>query len=244
MRSLTHANPSLLAHRLWLGDDHDEQTQHLKLIQQAAGNVSPDLLVALHGRRAAAADRVAEPSRQVTITPLWRLVVGHGEGAALESGLTMSSTYGVPIIPGSALKGACAAQARREALPDAALLRCFGGPRPGGSSEATGRGSVRFWDALPVSVPRLVLDVLTPHVKPYYDQANSGNDITQPPAEYHNPIPVRFLAVEGTPFRAVLTGPAPDIDTIVELLRGACDDWGLGGKTSAGYGYCDVSEDA
>jgi CRISPR-associated protein Cmr6 len=88
----------------------------------------------------------------------------------------------------------------------------------------------------------VVIDVLTPHVKPYYDDANSARPITHPPAEYHNPVPVRFLAVEQTPFHAILTGPRIDVDAVFELLRVAADEWGLGGKTAAGYGYCTVTD--
>jgi len=100
------------------------------------------------------------------------------------------------LIPGSALKGACTTQAHRVSWPAADVLRVFGGPRPGDDSDQACRGGVRFWDALPQRQPRLVVDVLTPHVKPYYDQANSNKQVTIPPAEYHNPVPVRFLAVE------------------------------------------------
>jgi CRISPR-associated protein Cmr6 len=37
-----------------------------------------------------------------------RLLVGHGNGSATEVGLSVHHTWGVPVIPGSALKGLCA----------------------------------------------------------------------------------------------------------------------------------------
>ncbi len=245
--AITGANPSLLLHRLWLGNEHQDTQRHMEVVRDAANSI-PDallgaLLGALHGRRAAAAAVLPTTSHQVTITPMWRLVLGHGEDSVLESGLTLSSTYGVPVIPGSALKGACAAQARRTQWPSADMMRVFGGPRPADPTDPARRGSIHFWDALPQQPPRLVVDVLTPHVKPYYDEANAGEStpITHPPAEYHNPVPVRFLAVEQTPFRTFLTGPPTDVAAVIELLRVACDEWGLGGKTAAGYGYCEVT---
>ena len=114
-----------------------------------------------------------------------------------------------------------------------------------------------LWDALPTNPPTLVLDVLTPHVKDYYDKGNSGDGDTPPtnwsadehhpagyhPAEYHNPVPIRFLAVEKTCFRACLLGPEQDVARCVELLTAGLDDFGIGGKTAAGYGYCSVSEE-
>lgn len=234
--SLEKANPSLLLHRLWLGAEHEREVEHLELVRTATAAIPRELIDALHTRREAAAAALPVPSRRVRIEPMWRLVVGRGEAGTVESGLTMSNTYGLPIIPGSALKGACAAQARRAGLAAADVLQYFG-------SAAAGRGSVRFYDALPVTRPHLVLDVLTPHVKPYYDQANAGREITQPPAEYHNPVPVRFLAVERTPFRTLLIGPPADTEAVMALLRAAADEWGLGGKTSAGYGYCEVGDE-
>lgn len=211
------------------------------MVRTAASTVPVDLLNALHARRAAAAAARPGSFRKLTITPTGRLVVGHGEDSVLESNLTLSTTYGLPIIPGSALKGACAAQARRASWRPADVLRVFGGPRPDGDSDPARCGSFEFWDALPLEPPRLVVDVLTPHVQPYYEQANSNKPITQPPAEYHNPNVVRFLAVERTPFGTVLTGPDGDLDAVVKLLKAVCEEWGLGGKTAAGYGYCDVA---
>lgn len=236
-------NSSLLLHRLWLGKEHQDAQRHMEVVRDAAGSVPDDLLRALHERRAAAVAALPATSRQVTITPMWRLVIGHGEDSTLESGLTLSSTYGVPVIPGSALKGVCAAQARRTQWPTADMMRVFGSPRPADQTDPARRGGVHFWDALPQQPPRLVVDVLTPHVKPYYDQANAGEStpITHPPAEYHNPVPVRFLAVEQTTFRTLLTGPHADVAAVIKLLRVACDEWGLGGKTAAGYGYCEVA---
>ncbi|MFN2496000.1 MAG: type III-B CRISPR module RAMP protein Cmr6 [Pseudonocardiaceae bacterium] len=258
-------NPALLLHRLWLGDYSDGrddalaralQAAHLRAVADACRNVPADLLDALHARRAAAAEALVTRHLRPTwtwcsvrIEPMWRLVVGHGEDSVHETSLTLSPTYGVPMLPGTALKGLAAAAARDEAgdagwsEPDTTV---FGSPRPGQSSQAH-RGSVLIWDALPVSTPTLVLDVLTPHVKDYYDEGNSGGKTkdapTTPPAEYHNPVPIRFLAVEKTPFRAYVLGPAPDVARCVGLLKHGLDEFGIGGKTAAGYGYCSASEE-
>ncbi|MGH3929742.1 MAG: type III-B CRISPR module RAMP protein Cmr6, partial [Pseudonocardiaceae bacterium] len=196
--------------------------------------------------------------RSVLIAPMWRLVVGHGENSVHETALTLSPIYGVPVLPGTALKCLAAATARAAAkdhdrsdhdrsdhdIGDVDLGTLFGTPRPGLTSEAH-RGSVLVWDGLPIHPPRLVLDVLTPHVKDYYDTGNTtGGTPDTAPAEYHNPVPVRFLAVEKTQFRAYLIGPSNDVRDCVTLIRSGLDEWGIGGKTAAGYGYCVSREEA
>jgi CRISPR/Cas system CMR subunit Cmr6 (Cas7 group RAMP superfamily) len=248
-------NAGLLLNRLWLGDDRDDevarglQVAHLRAVADAGRNVPADLLEALHARRAAAAaalvaHRPGWTWRAVLIEPMWRLVVGHGEDSVHETSLTLSSSYGVPVLPGTALKGLAAAAARDVGWSelDSTL---FGSPRPRpGQPSQAHRGSVLIWDALPTGTPELVLDVLTPHVKDYYDEGNSKGTPATPPAEYHNPVPIRFLAVEHTTFRAYLIGPADDVAHCIGLVKAGLDEFGLGGKTAAGYGYCSVLEEA
>jgi len=273
-RSFGAINADLLMKRLWIGDSDTASVDHLTKVAAACRDLPPGLLDGLHERRAAAARHLSSRSgcsaRSVLLTPLWRVVVGHGEDTVHETSLTMSPTYGFPVFPGSALKGVAASQARAvhgDVLPDA-VARLFGTPRPrvdvgagievdadadidagtgpeqGADADAgpargagAARGVVVVLDALPVSPPEVVVDVLTPHVKPYYDKDSDGKP-KEPPAEYHNPVPVRFLAVEQTPFRAWLIGQPGDLERLGELLCDGVDDLGLGGKTAAGYGYC------
>lgn len=167
--------------------------------------------------------------------PEWRLVVGLGNRAnPYEIGLSMHGTYGWPVIPGSSLKGLAARWAGRVAGVDAPeVRRVFG-------SGADGRGSVRFLDALPAGPPATVtLDVLTPHQQPYY-RSRDGDGAT-PPAEHHNPIPVHFLTVTGA-FSVELAGRgSADANRAAEWLIAAGDELGLGAKTTAGYGYLQLS---
>lgn len=223
-RPVSEVNAGLLYHRLWLGGDPSEaeialRTGHLDAVAGACRSVPAGMLDALHDRRHRAArafaDRPGWACRAVRLTPQWRIVVGHGEDSVHESSLTLSPTYGVPILPGSALKGIAAAAARDGDTPD--LTRIFGSPRPQDSGDAR-QGSVTIFDALPVDAPTVMVDVLTPHVKPYYDQAENPGGPTVPPAEYHNPVPVRFLAVQDTAFRALLAGPATDVAVVAQLL--------------------------
>jgi CRISPR-associated protein Cmr6 len=180
--------------------------------------------------------------------PLWRLSVGLGNrGNAHEIGLSLHGTYGWPFIPGSSLKGLTASWAvQADAKPDD-VVRIFGAPRIGGSDGEparviASRGSVRFLDAIPASGRvKVTVDVLTPHVKPYYDStARDSRKPLVPPAEYHNPVPVNFLAVSGA-FAVDLYGPKDDVDQAADWLIDAGDELGAGAKTAAGYGYLKVS---
>ncbi|MGQ0841588.1 type III-B CRISPR module RAMP protein Cmr6 [Actinokineospora sp.] len=248
-------NAHLLFSRVWYGkeadgaltDDNAHQLVHLGQVRKAAMAVSADLLRSIHARRRAAVASLAVNRDHVVlhlaITPQWRVVLGHGEDSVHESSLTFSPTYGVPIWPGSALKGVAAAQARAEGRSIDDRVRLFGAPRPEAKDLDAERGGVVVLDALPVPPLKLVVDVLTPHVQPYYNEVNSnGGKVETPPAEYHNPVPVRFLAVTGTTFHTSLVGAPADVKAFHELLAAGVDDLGLGGKTAAGYGYCDIEE--
>jgi CRISPR-associated protein Cmr6 len=202
--------------------------------------------------------------------PLWRLAVGLGnQGNAHEIGLSLHGTYGWPVIPGSSLKG-LAARWAMESDPDSKNLdQIFGTPRrrprradggPGTPEEESddrlgdglgggldmadaARGSVRFLDAIPAGTRvRVTVDVLTPHVKPYYDTtAKDSRRDPVPPAEHHNPVPVKFLTVSGA-FAVDLYGPEDDVRQAAKWLTKAADELGAGAKTAAGYGYLKLTQ--
>lgn len=98
-------------------------------------------------------------------------------------------------------------------------------------------GIVVFHDALyvPGSAPDdtpFAVDVLTVHQKRYYD--TSGKFW---PNDYDDPNPVAFLTVRpGTRMLFALSGPSGWTELAERLLRDALEKWGVGGKTSSGYG--------
>ncbi|MGP4017474.1 type III-B CRISPR module RAMP protein Cmr6 [Saccharopolyspora sp. 5N708] len=258
-------NTALVFTGMWVGKrdsdgtltpDPDGQVTHLKKVVETSGQVDARMLTALHRRRIEAARALAERSgrvaQEVVIHPLWRVVVGHGGDDNYETGLTFSRTYGVPLWPASGLKGLAAAQAgdRAEPADTETLVRLFGSPRAMSpdhdhdqvSEREAEQGGVIVLDALPETPPKLVIDVLTPHQVQYYKEVNDPQkDVVEtPPAEYHSPVPVRFLAVGATPFRTVLIGDEADVDEFRAYLKSGLDDRGLGGKTAAGYGYCEL----
>lgn len=187
--------------------------------------------------------------------PEWRLAIGLGNRAnPHEVGFSLHGSYGWPVIPASALKGLAAAWAGASGADGADLRRVLGSPRPPGKPGATSevrpavapppaRGSVCFLDAIPAGDPVTVtVDVLTPHVKPYYDTTSDGfTGRPLPPAEHHNPIPVNFLTVSGA-FAVDLYGAGTkDTELAAEWLIAAGDQLGAGAKTAAGYGYLAVT---
>ena len=100
------------------------------------------------------------------------------------------------------------------------------------------KGKVIFFDALPIIEGNrdfIVLDVMNVHYGDYY-QDESGKT---PPGDWMNPTPIFFLAVEkGTKFRFSLASKCENLARIsMKLLKEALKNFGIGAKTSAGYGY-------
>ena len=106
-------------------------------------------------------------------------------------------------------------------------------------------GSVVFHDALydPTSAcgnTPFAVDVLTVHQQTYYGQNKEAKSAAgnRWPNDYDNPIPVGFVTVKPhAKFLVAVTGQEVDWAVLaMELLGEAFERWGLGGKTSAGYG--------
>lgn len=220
-----------------------------------------------------AGDRFAE------LTLASRLLVGHGNSSATGVGLTVHHTWGVPVIPGSSLKGLVAHyvdatygpadpdrepweqpsneraradyqgvtwnKSRVERGPGAIYRALFGAPdaredeamREHDLAAGASAGLVTFHDALyvPDSIAHnkpFAADVLTVHQKGYYD--SSGKCW---PNDYDSPNPVAFLTVRPKcRLQLALSGPSEWTDLAAQLLGDALQTWGVGGKTSAGYG--------
>jgi CRISPR-associated protein Cmr6 len=227
----------------------------------------------------AVGDRVFE------LTLASRLLVGHGTSSASDVGIAVHHTWGVPVIPGSALKGLVAhfvdatygpsdpdrepwAQkgdertradyqgvtwggGRIERGPGAVYRALFGAPdareddamRERGFEAGASTGLVTFHDALYVPMGgdddrAFTADVLTVHQKNYYD--SSGGSL---PNDYESPTPIAFLTVRpGARLLFAMSGPADWTELAEKLLRDALERWGVGGKTSAGYGRLVASE--
>ncbi|MCS7069580.1 MAG: type III-B CRISPR module RAMP protein Cmr6 [Meiothermus sp.] len=171
-----------------------------------------------------------------------RLVVGLGGESVLETHLTLHRTYGVPYIPGSALKGLssrfAATRLQGEAWArdlDPKRFSCGEGQKAlfGTTEEA---GLLIFFDALPIEY-KIHPDVMTPHHSAYY----GGEGV--PPADWDTPIPVPFLSVTGKFVFALGLAPGvepaqgrPWLEVAWQILEMALREEGVGAKTTSGYG--------
>lgn len=174
--------------------------------------------------------------RALPATELYRaeklspVLVGLGTETVSEVALTLHRTYGVPLLPGSALKGLAAAYARNRLDPgtwgkDTEAYRILFGT----TEEA---GYVTFHDALMLPDREqgdLRRDVLTVHHQAYYAKG------AVPPADWDSPVPVPMLVAHAN-FILPLTGPEAWRKAAHGILKLALAEEGIGAKTSSGYG--------
>lgn len=186
---------------------------------------------------------------KVTASPDWNLIVGLGDESVYEVSMTLHHIYGIPYIPGQALKGVVRSwiitekydDNEKEALKDSAFTRIFGSQK-----EA---GSIIFFDAFPISRPQIKEDIINCHYGDYYSSS-------RPPADYCNPNLVNFLTVTNTKFNFILgisdkknikieNGKFESkypLEVAEEWLRKTLTEHGIGAKTSVGYGFFNIEK--
>lgn len=294
------SHPGLLLHRYVFhpADGSEEWSREKREVLRAAMNATANVNVRELYRLAIARWETSLPALTAAkvLRTEGRLIVGLGSENVIETGIRLHHTYGMPIIPGSALKGVAAhycdqvwgvaeKKFKKPTLEeDKAYRQHLKGERPTaigtlhekaveegsdsgpmstdrtaalreyiqatdtpqhenfhrllfGNTDDT--GCIIFHDAwlTPDSPDPLALDVMTPHHPKW-------NDVENPvaPTDFDSPIPVPFLSVSGR-FRVVVSwhGAASDkakcwTELALSLLCDALKDWGIGGKTSSGYG--------
>lgn len=173
----------------------------------------------------------------------WHFATGLGLPHPVENGLAWHPTLGVPFLAGSAMKGLLRAWVEVWDETDRAqrLINWFG--------EQEQAGQLIFFDAIPTKPVRLTTDIMTPHYGKWYEQ---GHDIQETmatvlekpdrlPADWHEPVPVPFLAVKpNTPFFVAVAARNKDhqlAQTALNALTDALQWLGAGAKTAAGYGH-------
>lgn len=171
-----------------------------------------------------------------------KIAIGIGIESPLSSLALMSlhPLYGVPYLPASGIKGVIrnawiqekADGSEEKALMDEQFRKLFGA---GGNSELGQKGDLVFFDAFPeVNSSKVVYDVITPHYKDYYN--NEGKN---PPTDDQNPNPLQFPIIKDGSFKIVIgqisqeKNELKEIETIIKL---AFERFGVGAKTSIGYG--------
>lgn len=161
-----------------------------------------------------------------------RLFIGLGSASVIETGIGLSRSYGAPLIPGSAQKGLARAYAELQVVDAGAVDILFG--KAGARPEESDSGYVTFHDAwwIPDSADTpLAQELVTAHHPEYYQRAGA-----QDATDFDSPVPNAQIAARGSFLFAVECGAAAWADFARNLLSSALSDWGIGGKTAAGYG--------
>ncbi len=180
-----------------------------------------------------------------------RMVIGFGGSTVLETDLTLHHLYGVPYISGSALKGLTRTYVANEEedyyiqsdnasdgrVPSKDhetdhehIIEIFGSQKQA--------GTVIFFDAMPLDGKvNFAIDIMNPHYPDYYGQR-------KPPTNDQDPTPVSFLAVMNTTFTFALAPRQQNkeehlrhLEQVIPWAQKALQKYGIGGKTSAGYGF-------
>ncbi|MDD2340774.1 MAG: type III-B CRISPR module RAMP protein Cmr6 [Methanosarcina sp.] len=194
----------------------------------------------------------------------WKLAIGLGNESVYETAIALHHIYGIPYISGSALKGVVRSyiilenfsknkngdidlkNAEARALKDQGFCDLFGCPKESFYGESR-QGKVIFFDAFPLSEPKIEPDIMNPHFDPYY----SDNLNKTPPADYHDPKPIFFLVVKDTEYEfavgikeihdtnipiGVFKGKTP-LSAVCYWMEKTLKEHGIGAKSSVGYGY-------
>lgn len=167
-----------------------------------------------------------------------RLYIGVTRDNALETGVTTAHTYGMPMIPGSAVKGLCRAAGCKIGIDEKVEIWMFGN-KPGNDSDAendadTEIGGLIFHDAWWIGGANdkpFVPEIVTTHHQEYY-----GSEGETPATDFDSPIPANQIAVTGK-FYFVIEGDLRWASMAAKLLKVALAQNGIGGKRSSGYGF-------
>jgi len=237
-RSILHAVPlrETANASLWLDKylttaDKDDTKAKWALVDETASFATVDIYVMFYQRWLASLAQRNAQTREAEVCG--RMSVGLGAESVLETSIALQRTYGVPYIPGSALKGLAASYVRNRldqqtwGVASKAYCTLFG--------DTYNAGYVTFHDALyiPSSAKNnkpLSADVITVHHPEYY-QGVSG----AAPADWDSPIPIPFLSATGK-YLVALSGPDAWVGTAFGILEWALAQMGIGAKTSSGYG--------
>lgn len=180
-------------------------------------------------------------------------VTGLGNEHPLENGFSFLNPYGLPYLPGSAVKGVLRQAARelsselfeaveRDGWTTEDIQALFG--VEDGEGDPC-RGALSFWDVIPqLRGDKLGVEVMTPHQSHYYQNGESPHDSG-------SPNPILFLSVPpGSGFvfyvqcdQSHLARIAPDLlecsrwQSLLELAFRHAFEWlGFGAKSAVGYG--------
>lgn len=184
-----------------------------------------------------------------------KMAIGFGGQSVFEGDITLHHIYGIPYIPGQAIKGnlrnyiirKCSSEKEVEILNDNSFMSIFGKELQGKTSGY--QGKVIFLDSYPIDGFEIKKDVMSTHYNEYYQ----GNSL---PLDTEKIIVNNFMVVKNASFNFNI-GISNDIlnrectldknknivefilENIIDVLRYN----GLGAKTSVGYGFFDLNKE-
>jgi len=250
-KALSTTHPGLWLDKFIQTTDKEDASAKAKLVEQVAKIAEPTAYKTFFERYKQSLVHAPGPVYVAEGESLGRFVVGLGAASVLETSITLHRTYGVPYIPGSALKGLASSYAATRLEDQEKWFRKFGGGKTErgdyqkvlfGDTEQS--GLIVFYDALPLPKKyQLNKDVITVHHPEYY----RGDP--KPPADWDSPTPVPFITARGRFFFALGLNPVASdnlsealawLELAAELLRLALREAGVGAKTTTGYGRFDL----
>lgn len=182
-----------------------------------------------------------------------KLVIGLGGASVYENDITLHHTYGIPYIPGQALKGVLRNYMINKYVEDIHNLNkkanlfitdIFGGDS---SEEMSSKGKIIFLDSYPEGAFKIDVDVMTPHHKNYYT-----DNVDSFARDDDGVIPIKFWVADGKEdeelkftFNVAIDQKLiqdykdeKNIEAIIkEDLKEALYYIGIGAKTALGYGH-------
>ena len=190
-----------------------------------------------------------------------RLAINLAEGLIQNAGITLDRIFGLPFIPGSAVKGVARAAALAEVKQNPQLFetfaRVFGTAEsdyqrngeladfscPDGLSKNI-KGAITFIQATPVNDAKIVVDITTVHYPDYYRTGKPADEKNESPKPNHFPAVERGAEFA---FPILLNSMSDDVkllEAAERWLNIAMEQNGFGAKTAAGYGwFTDLTEE-
>jgi len=190
------------------------------------------------------------------------MVIGLGQVSVSETSMTLHHIYGIPYMPGQALKGITRSfiineyfdGKEEQALKDDDFINIFGIE---GKNNKLGKvGKIIFFDSYPVDEINCKMDIMNNHYNDYYLGKRNLDD-------RQNPVPIKFMTICDTKFNINIAIKNKDneslkgklleklkkidieniLDATVECVKQALVYSGIGAKTAVGYGYFDICEE-
>jgi CRISPR-associated protein Cmr6 len=167
----------------------------------------------------------------------------------VENGMAWHHTLGVPFLAGSSIKGLLRAWVEggwNDELDSKQTVErrqnWFGMVKEDDTEDKAGQ--LIFFDAIPIESVKLTSDIMTPHYGDWYAEGDKISGLCEHkriPADWHDPVPVPFLAVKKAKFLVTIVARDKNNDKEAQLalqeLVKALQWLGAGAKTAAGYGH-------